>query len=75
MLGYSDIGGISSRAIPPSGAYQNLELEPLRTFQRIENEQDNIEVGNFDASRSSSIYGKSQKVQPKAFNLLMIIKI
>lgn len=74
VLGYSDIGGISSRAIPPSGAYQNLELEPLRTFQRIENEQDNIEVGNFDASRSSSIYGKSQKVQPKAFNLLMIIK-
>lgn len=29
---------------------------------------------SFDASKCSSIYGATTKVQPKAFNLLMIIK-
>ena len=75
MTGYTDVGGISSRAIPPSGAYQNIELELNRTFKRIENETDNIEVGNFNASLSNPIYGNATKVQPKSFQLLMIIKV
>lgn len=34
----------------------------------------NIRKAIFDASLSNSIYSSSSKVQPKAFNLLMIIK-
>ena len=54
-----------------SGAFNLFET----LYKGAELILDSYSVGvNFDASGSSSIFGASQKVQPKGYQLLMIIK-
>lgn len=54
-----------------SGAFSLFET----LYKGAELILDSYAIGiNFDASKSSSIFGKNTKVQPKATQLLIIIK-
>ena len=74
VIGSTDIGGFSSKEAVPSGAFANSLLGNNQDLQRISSTTFNIETGNINASRCSSIFGASTKVQPKAVQLLTIIK-
>ena len=75
VIGSTDIGGFSSKEALPSGAFANSILGNNQDFQRITSTTFNIETGNINAARCSSIYGSSTKVQPKSYQVLMIIKV
>ena len=71
VLGSSDVACESSKNAQPSGAFASI-ISTI--FMQSSSSSFNIEVPNIDASRCSSIYGASNKVQPKAMQLLIIIK-
>ena len=74
VTGNSDIGTWSSKHSVPSGAFiQGIIQENTVVPWQNDSNNDLVYI-NFDASLSNSIYSSSSKVQPKAFNLLMIIK-
>ena len=58
----------------PTGAFAESTIQGDRIVVDDFNQVDNELISNFDASRSSSVYGNSIKVQPRGYQALMIIK-
>ncbi len=58
----------------PTGAFTESTIQGDRIVVDDFNQVDNELISNFDASRSSSVYGNSIKVQPRGFQALIIIK-
>ena len=58
-----------------NGAIKNVNIINSKSIQLIDSPTHNlIQDMDFDASKSNAIYGVTQRVQPKSYQLLMIIK-
>ncbi len=64
ILGGGNLGNDGSYF---TGAFKRTGKGPSKTGGALENAESNNNVANFDASRSSSIYGASSTVQPPAY--------
>lgn len=58
-----------------TGAFQPGVLQEKSNFAGATDKGDNTSGFSFDASRSSSIYGKSETVQPKSTNVYIYYKV
>ena len=74
LTGNSDVACESSKNVEPSGAFVNIISTENAIFMQDSSPSFNIEVPSINASRCSSIYGKSSGVQPAAYQILIIIK-
>lgn len=70
LTGNTDVGGFSNRIAQPSGVFQTTVLAEKTYFTIQPSETFNLEVENFLASRSSSVFGASDTVMPASGDIL-----
>lgn len=73
--GYADVIAISGRDATESGPYKQTLVADNLAFENISNNNFSQVVWDFDASRSSSVYGNSPTVQPQTIKVLYYIVV